>query len=282
MGIIEPITAVFDIEFHNLQSLIPQLLFVVVLAIIGGIALLSVSSGTLGALASSMSTSTTGSLLSLLGAIAAVGIVLVLFAIIGVLVFLVLGALVIGAYASIVKQKMTSGSFNISKAFDEARANWVRLIVVSLIVGVISIGVNVVLELIPVAGAILAIIVGLVLSILLFEANSMVIIEGKEPIAAIQRSIEIGKDNFWSMLGMLIVFGIAVGIISVVVILVFSLAGAVASAAGISGAVILGVLIVFLFIEPLGYMLPATFYYKGMNGAAGPAMPAKKKGTTAT
>ncbi len=97
------------------------------------------------------------------------------------------------------------------------------------------------------------------LGVLLYQWVPAAIVERKGAVAAIARSIEIGKENFWRIVGMLVIYGIIAGAVSLAVALVslpFSLISHVAQA---SAEVILSI-ITGSVINTFYILLMPSFY----------------------
>ncbi len=99
----------------------------------------------------------------------------------------------------------------------------------------------------------------LILAPLLYEAVPLVMLEDVGGVAAIKESVGMGRKNFWNIIWLLAVFGIALFVISFVQGLataIFGLFGAVgASLGGLAVALLVGA-----FVNAWLYVLPVIFY----------------------
>ena len=236
-------------------------------------------------------------LLGLAGGLALGNIGLIIGAIgVGLIVLLFMAPLWAGTYYSMVFQGLDAKRVSIFDAFGAARGRYFSLLLTMFLQIVIYIVVfGVILS--PLAGPVLALInngsgtsvasalagqllkllligtlvfvglliASLVLVPLLYEATALVMIEGLGGVDAIKRSIEIGRENFWKIVWLMIVFGFAIGMIYVgewIVAAIFGVMGHVLGA--VVGAVIS--VLVASFVAAWSYALQIVFYREFVGG----------------
>ncbi len=107
--------------------------------------------------------------------------------------------------------------------------------------------------------AIVALIVSFVLSVLFYEAVPLVMLKGKTGISAIKESFRIGRRYFWSIIGLLILFGLFDVAISIIVNVVSAVLIIINPVVGLIGRVVLTVLLEALIVGLSGF-LPILFY----------------------
>ena len=193
----------FDILRANPKIILPYLIFTAVIGILAVYAsLLLVGS------ASSTGVNTASSFLSL--ALGTLGRLVPLIVLIAALAILVI-PLIIGAYISIADQGYQKKKVSLRIAFGVAKRNYLNMLLLSILVTIIWIAVFAVIGLAFVVpafmlgrvgtalwlllGMIVSIVVMVVLTLYLYEAYTVVILEKLGPIGAVRRSFQIGKQR---------------------------------------------------------------------------------------
>ncbi len=223
---------------------------------------------------------------SVLGPAAAAG-----FGIIDFIVSIVGGVLLAGMYIDMARQG-ARGKVSLNAAWEVAVSRFWQLLLLEIIIAVIFIVIALVIAagsgvfsqlstllplitsntlanqssistLAPVLARlgeflVLLIIVMVVVSIFLYQANVVVVLEKRSATDALNRSIEIGKKNFFSIL----LFFILIFILSLIFFIIFGLLSRIP----IIGVVIL--LVAEMFFSAWVAMLPTMFYFEYAAPAA--------------
>lgn len=208
---------------------------------------------------------------------------------------LFLSPLISGIYVSLAMQLKTGNKqLSLGAAVEKAKQKYLSLLGASLIaigIAILIFGVLYFLLLAPsmfnlnlgIAGLLIAlvlillIIVAWVLVIIrFFEIYPAVLIEDKRAFAAVKRSMEIGKQHPWSVLGTVLLLAVIIFVITIILELVI---GAFSIGLALSGAVLADIVITVILITIVGgvidawaAMIPGTFYYSYV--AKQPAAPA--------
>ncbi|MDE1850792.1 MAG: hypothetical protein KGH54_03300 [Candidatus Micrarchaeota archaeon] len=206
------------------------------------------------------------------------------------LVSLFINPLLLGIYLSMADQGYNKKRVSLGGAFDVAKRNYSKLFAVGVAIAAIwlaVIGVLAAIFLLPLVmggfgagavlwlllGAIVFIVVAVVLSILLYEAFAIVVLERTGPIAAIRRSIEIGRKNMRGVFAVFIVLG-AIVIAYSIALTVFQIAleyAFSATSSPLAGALVAQA-VNFLLGSAMGAwfaMLPAGVYFEFAKKASG-------------
>ncbi|MDE1851298.1 MAG: hypothetical protein KGH69_01240 [Candidatus Micrarchaeota archaeon] len=199
--------------------------------------------------------------------------------------------LIVGMYIDIADQGCQKKTVSLRKAFEVAKSNYSNMFLLSILVTIIWIVVFAVLGvvfalpalmmgagtggiLLLIVGAIVSIVVLAVLSIYLYEAYAVVVLERLGPIRAVRRSLQIGRQKLGLLFKVLVLtvlvaigFVIADGILVGVVEVVLGLSGHSWLGLGI------GQTLNFLFSSAFSawiIMIPVVFYkeYVGKGKAA--------------
>ena len=144
------------------------------------------------------------------------------------------------------------------------------------ITGLASVSVSAILILIMIIAA-------LVLLIYFFQVNAAVIIEDKRAIQAFKRSIEIGKQHPWSIIGVVILATVLFLVIYLIMSLIVSLIALAFTVLGFVAVTIASLIMSAIIggaLQSWFSMIPGTFYYsyvaKPASAPAAPATPAAK------
>ncbi|MDE1762527.1 MAG: hypothetical protein KGH59_04740 [Candidatus Micrarchaeota archaeon] len=225
MGILGIFGKTFDILKSNPRAILPYL---IVTAFFGGIVLYTVFSGLSTAYGINVfgpATATHG----LTNASSLVpfymGLVPVVAALL--LVSLFINPLLLGMYLSMADQGYNKKKVSLGGALEVAKRNYAKLFAVGVAIAAIwlaAIGALAAIFLLPLVmggfgaaavlwlllGALVFLVVAVVLGILLYEAFAIVVLEHTGAIAAIKRSIEIGRKNMRNIFAVFIVLGVIV------------------------------------------------------------------------
>lgn len=182
--------------------------------------------------------------------------------IIGLIVFVIIVLLIAvflsGIYVSIGSDFIKNKKISLSAAYETVKARYVDLICAVILACLICLALTVIFVLLIIAASAIlpiAILIGIIfvvlliwLEILFFQIGPVVIIEGKTAVAAVQRSIEIGSEHIWSILGLFVVL--------IVIDVIIGLAGSIpiiGSIISIVGAILFGITVMLTL--PVFYCL---------------------------
>lgn len=272
MGISSVLGKSFGILKANPKIILPYFVLTAVIGIISVYLSLSLASAATG-----YGVNTVSSFFSLaLGTL--VKLVLLLILIIVLVVFAI--PLLISMYIDIADQGHKKKTVSLERAFGVAKSNYLNTLLLSILITIIWIIVSAVLGAVFVApvillgglGTVLWLILGLIvslvvlvaLSIYLFEAYTVLILERLGPVSAIKRSLEIGKQK----LGLLFRVFLLLFLVAIVFIIVDSaVVYLIEASVGLSGQKLLGLGIAetvnFLFSSAFSswfIMIPVAFY----------------------
>lgn len=197
------------------------------------------------------------------------------------LIPLFIASLLVGIYVSVADQGYRKKGISLSAAFQVAKSNYVNLLFTSLlvvIIWIIVISIMAAIFLLPIIvigaglgtvlwlalGALVFLAVVILLSILLYEAFTVVILENLGAISAVKRSIEIGKRNmstifFVFVIGAVITIGYAI----VIGLLAVGIEGAFALAHQLIFGIVISQAINFILASGMSAwlaMIPVGFY----------------------
>ena len=210
--------------------------------------------------------------------------------VVGLIILFLMAPLWAGAYYSMVLQELDSKRVSIFDAIGTAKASYLNLLLTMFLQGVIYLVVFGAI-LLPLVWPVLALInngvgtsisqalagqllrllligilvfvglliAALVLVPLLYEATALVVLEGLNGVDAVRRSIEIGRENFWKIVWLMTVFGLAVGMIYVVEWIVAAVFGVIGQVLGVVVGAVLSVLVAS-FVAAWTYALQIVFY----------------------
>ncbi len=191
------------------------------------------------------------------------------------------GILLAGTYIALAEQGYAKQKISLGKAFNVAKANYLSMlganIIYALVLGLIVAALAAIIlgiyalhvPILTIAVAVLLILAGLVaviiLGILFYQINTVIVLEKKNAIGGIERSIGIGKSLWGEIFGVLIVSLI----ISAVIQAVARVIGTVASLALIVVSPVVGtvvaavfVLLISLFFSSWLALVPVFFYHE--------------------
>lgn len=189
--------------------------------------------------------------------------------------------LIIGMYINVADQGYQKGTVSLRKALGVARNNYLNMLLLSILLTVIWIVVLAVLGIVfalpalimgkgigsalwLIIGAVVSLVILVVLALYLYEACTVVVLEGLGPVRAVSRSLQIGKQKLGLIFKVcLLAFLVTIGFIIADVIVVFIIEVPL----GLSGHAMLGLgiaqLVNFLFSSVFSswyIMIPVAFY----------------------
>ncbi len=207
--------------------------------------------------------------------------------------------LLVGVYISLSSQFRTGKQLSLNAAIARAKQKYLSLLGANLLAGLILVAVigglyailyGISMLSLGILGILLLLIVVLLmiaafvaLGIIFFQMNAVIVIEDKNAIQGIKRSIELGKKNPWSVLGTILlivvlnfVLSLVLGFIVEILSLPFMLGGVLAVLAVyfMLTGIVAGALTAWFV------MVPGTFYYSYV--AKLPAAPSAAKPQTPT
>lgn len=281
MGISEIFGDSFGVVRDNPIILLPFFLFTVLITIVSvglaGVLLIGLGAGSLSGISSLFTTGATPTMSTLLSLLPAL---LTFIGIIALIAYLV-GVLVTGLYIAIAEQGFKKQRISLNSAFNVAKSAYLRLLGANLLYLIILIIVSLIFAglfagaalthvraIILLAGfllLIIAIVVFVAIALLIYQMNTVVILEKRAPVDAVKRSIAIGKSKWVTILGVVVVaaiIGIIVSLISdgvgALIGFLFSLASPLLG----SGIRTIIVLAIDAFLSSWLALVPVFFYHE--------------------
>jgi hypothetical protein len=163
---------------------------------------------------------------------------------------------------------LRQGKINLGEVMATSLKSVLPLLGLGVIIMLIMMGLGL-LVLIPFLGIIVLFVLGLYLMVRWWVAIPAVVVESIGPIAALGRASELTKGNRWSVLGVMVLWGLVAGLVGTVVITLLSLAAGVpldAQAAPVdagAGGVVIQIVSGFvnLILAGLGASVVAVGYH---------------------
>ena len=273
MGIGAVFTKTFDVLKKNPKIILPYLLFTAII----GVAAVYFSLSLVNSYSTGLGSASPGYASAALDVLA--GLVPLILVIMLVSVFV--APFLCGMYIDMADQGYRGGKVLLKKAYGTAKANYLNMLLAGLAVGVfwvVAVAVLAIVFALPAAafglhfatglwivlGVLVSIIALVLLSIYLFEVYTVLIIEGRGPIDAIKRSVDIGKNNTGSIFGVLAitcVIGVCFAIVDslIIIALEFLLTIGIGKGFGIAGAEMVNFILSAAFSSWLA-LFPVGFY----------------------
>lgn len=272
VDIVDSVTGSYGILKTNIRAAWPIAIYTLITSALALLLSTSISAYIIGTTVPSLGTAT--QLLSIAGLLP----VVMWFAVIGIITVLI-GPLLTGMYisgaAALTDSKRT---IDIQSAFTAAKKRYLSLLgatVLSqaILLAAIAVPIALAVGLTLLHGAISpltrlgglgiaafgAIIIAILFQPLLFLSVPLVMLEDKKAVASVKRSIDIGKQIYWKLLGIVILIGLIVLGVSIVIAIIYGVAAIVNVLAGQVAHLILSAIVgvftslLLIFAQVLAY-----------------------------